>query len=276
VASLSPAQGAALSNSSIVVRVRGVGGKLDDKRVIKCLGLQSEPTQIDIVTLPNGSQSGEAFVTVFSENAAMIAMKMHNTRTTGNVLEIYKSCPKEKEMCLKGMREASNFSEEGVAEGQDFFSRFSVWISGLARSTTEIEVANFLCGLNIHPQGIHFVQTANLRKTCEALVELRYEVDVQIALGRSGRKIAGRVIHVYRASPDDIRSIVDIESSVDVPADGSIFDAVPKFRGVWSAVTKVTDVVEHKMDEEGSFVFIPSPSDAQLVYVDDTSSMDHM
>jgi RNA recognition motif-containing protein len=79
-----------------------------------------------------------------------------------------------------------------------------VRVRGLPFSSTEADVAEFLRGVSIRPQGVHMVYNANERPTGEAFVEVNSDRDVETALGLNRQMLGSRYIEVYRSTPADM------------------------------------------------------------------------
>ena len=91
-----------------------------------------------------------------------------------------------------------------------------VRVRGLPFHASEADVAEFLQGVNIRPQGVHMVFNANERPTGEAFVEVVAERDVDAALRLHRGMMGNRYVEVYRSNNADILRLQGL--SADAPA----------------------------------------------------------
>eukprot|EP01059_Diplonema_ambulator_P033848 TRINITY_DN7283_c0_g1_i1.p1 TRINITY_DN7283_c0_g1~~TRINITY_DN7283_c0_g1_i1.p1 ORF type:complete len:545 (+),score=86.80 TRINITY_DN7283_c0_g1_i1:334-1968(+) len=96
-------------------------------------------------------------------------------------------------------------------------SPYVVFLKGLPYSANELEVAEFLYGVDIRYQGIHLVCTGDDKSKGMCFVELNSYHDMMVALERDHYKIGNRSVQVLRSSDAELAKVFHRAAKVGAP-----------------------------------------------------------
>eukprot|EP00659_Diplonema_papillatum_P004464 gene4464-6919_t len=152
----------------------------------------------------DGRPSGQAFVDVESEDDIHNGLSLSGQHMGQRYIEVFRSDENSAADAAQSPANAprmtqakSGYSHSGPAGPYD---DCIVRLRGLPFAATEQDVANFLHGTNIAPQGIHLVFNHENRPSGEAYVELVSAPDVNACLSRDRRQLGHRYIEIFKSS----------------------------------------------------------------------------
>eukprot|EP00755_Sulcionema_specki_P015164 Sspe_Gene.58634::Locus_32166_Transcript_7_11_Confidence_0.068_Length_821::g.58634::m.58634/K12898/HNRNPF_H; heterogeneous nuclear ribonucleoprotein F/H len=97
-----------------------------------------------------------------------------------------------------------------------------VRLRGLPYSANEMDVAQFLNGVDVMQRGIHLMYAADEKPLGECFVELCSDKDVEEALTRHRLSIGHRYVEVFRSSGEELRSIIESAEKLAPPLADSV------------------------------------------------------
>lgn len=182
-------------------------------------GFDIIPNGIYLVMGRDGRSTGESYVEFSSEQHAEQALKTkHREKIGTRYIELFRSSKAELQhvmnpyggysMCIInifGCVLTLLAADSRVYDPNHNVSELvSIRMLGLPYSATENDVINFFAGLNIVPNGVHFVYNSNDRPTGEGFVEFTTTEDARRALERHKMTMGSRYIELFRCTKGEM------------------------------------------------------------------------
>eukprot|EP00850_Spirogloea_muscicola_P020959 SM000232S07929 [mRNA] locus=s232:68983:72248:- [translate_table: standard] len=191
-------------------------------------GMQIAQDGCFLCTHGDGRPTGEAFVEFVSEETATRAMQLHREPMGSRYVELFRSTKGEMMNAVQqrmygmyagvggggsvggiagmGMGMGMGGAVPNAAGGGDSAENVCVKLRGMPYNAGAREIAEFMDGLSLAPNGIFVVMGPGDRPTGEAYVELTSPEEAARAMERHRNNMGSRYIELFRATKSEMRS----------------------------------------------------------------------
>eukprot|EP00659_Diplonema_papillatum_P013079 gene13079-20174_t len=193
VASADRAEAASVDQTkdSLYIRLRGLPFSAKEGEIVEFLGehrVNAVPGSVIIEFGADGRHSGCATVKLFSISDADLAVSLHRQIRFGSrYVEVFRTTEQD---ALQVQQTHGGASAEA----------FVVKLRGLPMTSTELDVVDFMSGVNVVPKGIHMVDNDYGRVNGTCFVHLQGAADLDRALEKDKGQMGSRYIEVHRST----------------------------------------------------------------------------